>query len=143
MDLKIKETAGAYAVPNKTFTYHDYLELPEDGNRYEIISGELIMVAAPATIHQAVSENIGFKLSTYMRKHKVGKVFYAPVDVVFSQTNVVQPDILFISNVNRSIEIFVNTGNQFTSHQSVKEEGVATSKLLAGWEVDLADIFEV
>ncbi|MGP8329623.1 MAG: Uma2 family endonuclease [Methanosarcinaceae archaeon] len=101
--MKIKDAVAAYPAETKTYTYQDYLDLPEDGKRYELIHGELIMAAAPYMVHQAVSRNIAFELEAYVRKTQAGLIYYAPVDVVFSDTNVVQPDILFIANENKHI----------------------------------------
>lgn len=95
--MKVKEQAASYQVRTKKFTYEDYLNLPDDGKRYEVINGELITPPAPYTIHQTVSGNLEYELRTFVKKTKTGKVFYAPVDVVLSETNVIQPDILFIS----------------------------------------------
>jgi Uma2 family endonuclease len=95
--MKVKETSLSYLTNKKSFTYQDYLNLPEDGERYEIINGELIMVPAPYTIHQKISGNIMDELRNFVKKNSKGEVFYAPVDVVLSETNVVQPDILFIA----------------------------------------------
>ena len=101
--MKVKERATKYKSHPKIYTYDDYLELPDDGNRYEIINGELIMVPAPYTIHQEVSGNLEFQLRLYIEKEKVGKIYDAPVDVILSETNVVQPDISFISNERSAI----------------------------------------
>jgi Uma2 family endonuclease len=78
-------------------TYDDYLKLPNDGNRYEILEGELVMTPAPETDHQRISRNLEFVLHSYATKHSLGEVFDAPMDVVFSMTTVVQPDIVFVS----------------------------------------------
>lgn len=101
--MKVKETAGAYRTQKKIYTYQDYLNLPNDRNRYEIINGELIMTPAPKIIHQDISRNIEIELALFVRKHKLGKVYYAPCDIVLSNENVVQPDILFISKENMDI----------------------------------------
>ncbi|MFQ5770648.1 MAG: Uma2 family endonuclease, partial [bacterium] len=101
--MKVKETSPSYLTHKKTYTYQDYVNLPEDGKRYEIINGDLIMTPAPFTIHQKVSANIVDKLRPFVKKNQKGEVFYAPVDVVLSETNVVQPDILFISNEHSNI----------------------------------------
>jgi Uma2 family endonuclease len=87
----------------KSFTYQDYLDLPEDGNRYEVINGELISLTTPFTIHQLVSKNILFNLCCFIKKSKCGEAFHAPFDVVLSESNVVQPDILFILKENKKI----------------------------------------
>ncbi len=78
-------------------TYDDYLKLPNDGNRYEILEGELVMTPAPETDHQRISRNLEFILHSYATEHSLGEVFFALVDVVFSMTTVVQPDIIFVS----------------------------------------------
>jgi Uma2 family endonuclease len=96
--MKVKEAVSTYRVPKKVYTYQDYLELPDDGKRYEIIEGELIMSPAPYTIHQEVMLNIAVELVNFVRKTKIGKIYIAPTDVVISDINVVQPDILFITN---------------------------------------------
>jgi Uma2 family endonuclease len=82
----------------KLITYDDYRTLPDDGKRYEIIGGELFMSAAPMTNHQFISQNIESQLDRYLEKHNTGKYFHAQVDVVLSMTDVVQPDIFYISN---------------------------------------------
>ena len=84
------------------FTYQDYLLLPED-KRYEIIEGELFMVPAPTPYHQNVSKNLFLLLDNYVEDRNLGKVYYAPIDVILSNENIVQPDILFISKERLSI----------------------------------------
>lgn len=101
--MKVKDAVAAYQITKKSYTYQDYLDLPEDGNRYEIINGELIMVAAPITFHQVVSGNIEYELRTFVKNQKCGFVFDAPIDVKFSESNIVQPDILYVSNKNQAI----------------------------------------
>jgi len=81
-----------------TVTYEDYRALPDDGKRYEVIEGELCVVPAPNVRHQAISRNIAFALWTFVKPRRLGHVYYAPFDVVLSDTNVVQPDVLFLSN---------------------------------------------
>ena len=83
-------------------TYEDYCNMPED-ERYEVIDGELIMVAAPRRVHQASSRNIGTPLDIYVKTNRLGEMYYAPTDVILSEVNVVQPDILFVSNARSHI----------------------------------------
>ena len=78
------------------FTYEDYRNTPED-ERYELIDGELIMAAAPSVIHQIVQDNIGLPLNLFIRANNLGRLFYTATDVYLSDTNVVQPDLLFVS----------------------------------------------
>lgn len=79
-------------------TVEDYLSMPEGGPRYELIEGELLMAPAPNRYHQEISGNIEFILRTYLKKHRIGKLYDAPFDVYLDEINVVQPDILFVSN---------------------------------------------
>jgi Uma2 family endonuclease len=81
---------------NIRFTYHDYLMLPED-KRYEILDGDLCMAASPNIKHQRISQRLLFALVQHVEKSKLGEVFNAPCDVVLSEENVVQPDIMFVS----------------------------------------------
>jgi Uma2 family endonuclease len=79
-------------------TYEDYLLLPEDGRRHEIIDGEHYVNAAPNRQHQAISLNLTLALAYHVRAHALGQLFYAPFDVLLSPIDVVQPDLVFISN---------------------------------------------
>lgn len=85
------------------WTYQDYLGLPNDGHVYQIIEGELYMVPAPTTYHQDILRDLGFIIWDYVRKIKWGKIYYAPTDVVFSSTEIVQPDIIGIAKGRLSI----------------------------------------
>ena len=84
-------------------TYEDYCQIPEDGNRYEVIDGLLFMAPAPFVRHQRVSLQISFRLVEYVKLSGSGEVFYAPCDVVLSENNIVQPDVLYISENRTSI----------------------------------------
>jgi Uma2 family endonuclease len=81
----------------KPFTYDDYLALPEDGKRYEIIEGELSVTPAPTPRHQAIQLRLGSLLLTYLDKQPLGRVFVSPIDLALSLVDVVQPDVLFIA----------------------------------------------
>lgn len=80
----------------RPFTYDDYLALPNDGKRYEIIEGDLSMTPAPSPRHQAVQLRLGSLLLAYLDKHALGRVFVSPIDLVLSMVDVVQPDLLFV-----------------------------------------------
>ena len=77
-------------------TYEDYLATPAD-TRYELLDGDLIMVPAPNLKHQKVQRRLGQRLSQFIEEHDLGELFYAPCDVFLSNRNVVQPDLLFVS----------------------------------------------
>lgn len=82
--------------PKAKFTYEDYKNMPED-ERYELIDGELIMAAAPKKVHQRVDMRLGAKFFVHVETNDLGEVYSAPFDVYLSDTNVVQPDLLFVS----------------------------------------------
>lgn len=78
------------------YTYNDYAAMDDD-KRFELIEGELYMVPAPGFYHQTISMNISHPLKRFVKKNNLGTVLYAPFDVVLSETDVVQPDIIFVS----------------------------------------------
>lgn len=84
-------------------TYDDYLHLPNDGRRYEILEGEIFVSPSPVTKHRRISRNLLALLHQHVRQHKLGEVLSAPTDVILSRTNVVQPDLLFISKSRAKI----------------------------------------
>lgn len=87
----------------RKFTYEDYLKLPDDSKRYEVLNGELIMAPAPTTAHQRLSLNLSVELVLFLKKEKLGELFYAPFDVVLDDNNIVQPDIVFVTNEKKDI----------------------------------------
>ena len=78
------------------FTYEDYRSTPED-KRYQLLDGELVMTAAPRRSHQKADMEITLVLGDYVKENDLGEVYSAPFDVVLSDTDVVQPDLLFVS----------------------------------------------
>lgn len=84
-------------------TYEDYLQLPDDGNRYELIDGELVLNPSPVPRHQRILGNLFFAFELHFRQHGGGVVVMAPLDVVLSQHEVYQPDLLIILDRHRSI----------------------------------------
>jgi Uma2 family endonuclease len=90
-------------IPSAHLTYEDYVQFPDDGKRHEIIEGDHYMTPAPRTKHQRISVNLASAMSTFAKPHKLGLVFTAPCDVVFSDENIVQPDLLFVSAARAAI----------------------------------------
>lgn len=89
-------------VPERRYTYEDYKDLPEE-LRCEIIGGDLQMTPAPNARHQAISAFLFGTLWTFVRARGLGVVLAAPTDVVLSQENVVQPDLLFVARSRKDI----------------------------------------
>lgn len=91
------------ATQTKLITYDDYRTLPNDGNQYEVIGGELIMAPSPKTIHQRILRKLLARLNDYVEKSNAGEVFCAPMDVVLSMKDIVQPDLFYVSNERSDI----------------------------------------
>ena len=90
-----------------THTYEDYLNTPDD-ERWELLRGELFMVPGPNTTHQRITFRLARILGDFVEQRGLGEVFIAPYDVLLSQTNVLQPDIVFVSREQQSIITEVN-----------------------------------
>jgi Uma2 family endonuclease len=85
-------------------TYDDFLLFPDDGQRHELIDGEHYVTPSPNTKHQVVLGNLHLLVGSWLQQHPVGRVFFAPFDVVVSRFDVVEPDLLYMSNA-RAAEI--------------------------------------
>ena len=83
----------------KRLTYDDLEAIPQEreGDRHEIIDGELVVTPSPIPNHQDVSANIFFALQQVVRAQKLGKVYSAPIDIRFTPDNVLIPDLIFIA----------------------------------------------
>ena len=89
-------------VTTPKLTYQDYANLDGD-ERYELLDGELILVASPNRDHQEVVMELGFRMRVFAKENDLGRVYIAPFDVLFTDTDVVQPDIMFISREREHI----------------------------------------
>jgi len=78
-------------------TYEDLCRLPDDGMRHELIDGDLYVTPSPRLKHQRLATNVAGHIFIYLREHPLGHVYQAPLDVVFSDSNVVEPDVLYVS----------------------------------------------
>lgn len=84
-------------------TYQEYLQMSDDFNRHEIIEGEHYVTPSPSKRHQKISIKLSAILYLWVEDHSLGEVFTAPYDVVLSDTDVVVPDLLFVSKSRSSI----------------------------------------
>lgn len=80
--------------------YTDLCQYPEDGRRYELYDGEVFVVPAPRPIHQIVADNLCGLLRLYAAAHG-GLAITSPLDIVFSEYDVVQPDVVFFTAARR------------------------------------------
>ncbi len=85
------------------FTYEDFLLFPEDGKRHELLDGEHFVTPAPTTRHQRLSLRLSTAIEVFLKEHPIGELFVAPCDVVLSNVDVVEPDLLFIAASRQSI----------------------------------------
>lgn len=79
-------------------TYKDYEALPADGRRYEVHEGELSVTPAPSPQHQLISRHLFRLLDGHVKARGLGEVLYAPLDVILSDTSIVQPDLVYLDS---------------------------------------------
>lgn len=84
-----------------TWTYDEYARLPDDGNRYEVIDGEVLVTPAPSTGHQHILANLIIALRTYVDREQLGVVL-PDVDLLFVEGQFLRPDLLFVPNAARA-----------------------------------------
>ena len=82
--------------PKVKLTYEDYAKTPDD-ERWELIDGELFRMPSPNIAHQRTSMRLLLLMAPFVEDRDLGEVFAAPMDVVLSDTDTVEPDLLFIS----------------------------------------------
>ena len=80
----------------RRWTADDLDELPDDGNRYEVIDGELFVTPAPAMRHQEALAELHVRLREYLSRERVGHAYFSPADVRFSLLRAVQPDLFVV-----------------------------------------------
>ena len=82
-------------------TIADLETMPEDGNCYELIEGELFVSRAPSLKHQDIVSNIIYAFKKYLTQHPIGKIWPGP-GVIFSNISGVIPDLVYLSNESRA-----------------------------------------
>ena len=85
---------------DRHWTVDDINALPDDGNRYEVIDGELFVTPAPIARHQVAVGELFARLRDYLRREPIGYAFVSPADIVFSPRRSVQPDVFVVPLVN-------------------------------------------
>jgi len=153
-------------------TVEDIDAMPEDGNRYEVIEGELFVSRAPGLPHQIISVNIVYEFKKYLDQHPIGLVIPTP-GLVFSQYSGVIPDIVIeilspvrenvsrdrvakrqlyakhgveeywiVDSENRSVEIYRLASEKLEPAKMLRDQDEITSRLLPGFTCPLASIFK-
>ncbi len=77
--------------------YADYAAIPDDGKRYEVLDGALYLTPAPNPLHQRASKRLQRQLEAYFEERSLGEVFNAPIDVILSPHDILQPDLVVVA----------------------------------------------
>jgi Uma2 family endonuclease len=85
------------------YTYDEYAAMPDDGRRRELIDGELEVNPASSSRHQTVSRRLQFELMQQLEESNLALVFNAPIDVILSKHDVLQPDLAIIGAARQHI----------------------------------------
>jgi Uma2 family endonuclease len=83
------------------WTYDEYARLPDDGDRYEVIDGEVLVTPAPSTTHQHILGTLYRSLRTYVEREGLGVVLM-DVDLLFVEGQFLRPDLLFVPSAERA-----------------------------------------
>ena len=88
--------------PRVKFTVNDYMTAPPD-ELFQLLDGEMVLAPSPTSSHQRISGRLFLALQEFVSSHDLGEVWFAPLDVVLSEHDVAQPDLLFVSNARSSV----------------------------------------
>jgi len=136
------------ANPGLKLTYDDFVLFPDDGKRHELIDGEHYVTASPNMRHQQISMNLTLMIGSWLEAHPQGRLFYAPFDVVFSKFDVVEPDVLYVSNERSNVltapnvqgapDLVIEIGSPSTRQrdETIKRRLYERSNVVEYWIVD-------
>jgi Uma2 family endonuclease len=84
---------------DRYYTRQEVLAFPDDGNRYELVYGELLVSPSPVPRHQVVLGKLHTRLSVYLEAHPVGRVLFSPADISWGRDDLLlQPDLFVVAN---------------------------------------------
>ena len=141
-----KEEEGVEVI-RPVFTMADLGQLPDDGKRYEIVQGDLVVSPSPNRKHQQVVWNL-VEFFNRVKRAGFGTAYIAPFDVVFDNHNVTEPDMIFVrsdrlaiitdANVQGSPDLIVEVLSPSTRERDlgVKARLYARSGVLEYWVAD-------
>jgi Uma2 family endonuclease len=137
------------ARPGVKLTYDDFVLFPDDGKRHELIDGEHYVTPSPSIGHQDILGSLHLLIGAYLEVHKIGRVFVAPLDTILSRFDVVEPDLLFISEareaellsgqwVTGAPDLAVEIGSPSTRarDETIKRRLYERTRVLEYWFVD-------
>lgn len=86
-----------YQPPGGIWTYEEYMKLPVENTRYEVIAGELYITPTPPTLHQRALQDLLMPMFGWAdEEHHLGVLFPGPLDVLFGEGDFIEPDGLFV-----------------------------------------------
>jgi Uma2 family endonuclease len=98
---QIEESRAMRMAPDvKAWTVEDLAAMPDDGQRYEVIDGELFVTPSPSLVHQRAIARLHLLLASYVDSQAIGELVMSPADVTFSRRRGVQPDLFVAPLVN-------------------------------------------
>ncbi|MGQ0562490.1 MAG: Uma2 family endonuclease [Gemmatimonadota bacterium] len=77
------------------WTYAEYARLPDDGNRYEVLDGELLVTPSPGTRHQRYATELFFRLRSYVQQYDLGEMMW-DLELLFVSGQFLRPDMQFV-----------------------------------------------
>lgn len=81
----------------RRYTVDEVLAFPNDGNRYELVDGELLVTPAPLPRHQMVVTRLTLWIGRYLEKHaSLAQLFVSPADITWDREKLVQPDLFVV-----------------------------------------------
>lgn len=123
----------------RKLTYDDYVLIPDDGQRHEIIDGEHYVSPAPFLPHQDLVTELVAWLRPFAKRNGLGRVLVAPTDVLLSKHDIVQPDILFISRENETARTATGKHILGAPDLAVEVLSASTRRLDENIKLDLYD----
>jgi Uma2 family endonuclease len=130
-------------------TYDDFVLFPDDGKRHELIDGEHYVTPSPNLAHQRVVGALYAELYMWLQSNPIGEVFVAPFDVLLSDVDVVEPDLLYISSERKrniltpkhvtgapELVVEVASPSTRTRDETVKRRLFERQNVLEYWVVD-------
>jgi Uma2 family endonuclease len=136
-------------VPAVKLTYDDFVLFPDDGKRHELIDGEHYVTASPNLKHQVILGNLHLVIASWLEHQPDGRVYLSPFDVVFTQFDVVEPDLLFVTasrlttvltpqNVQGSPDLVVEIASKSTRKrdETIKRRLYERSGVSEYWVID-------
>jgi Uma2 family endonuclease len=137
------------------WTYEDYVRLPEDGRRYEVIRGSLYVTATPIYDHQYAVQALSYAMQEWVRKHRLGVVLGVPFDIRLPNQigDPVEPDLVFFRRGNQprpgdpyfqgvpDLVVHVLTDERYVEFCIGRVGETVTSAVLPGLQVEVEDLF--